>query len=273
MQHGKRLCSHCIKQHDSSTSQLVQESVRNKAKKWIEGSDSREVTCDSHKLALKWSTGEGTSRKDIVESLPTDLSLVRKLSLTHMASCSYVNSGSTHNDRFTEGNLLSCAVGMNSEKNLENFGLKSSSGGKCSYGSVVASASKTLNMGDPDSLAKDKSSKVLVGSLSQAKGTTSLLTFSRRSKRKRDADSNNAERKLPVGEKSCLLVTKLNNSSHGITSSSDATSQKGFSVDHSADLRLPWKGPNSNMRHLSCHTQEQVCFFPSLESLLGRLLE
>lgn len=237
--------------------------------KWIEESDSRQVTSDTHKLALTWSPGEGTSRKDMVESLPTDLSLVRKFSHIQLASCSYANSRSTHIDRFAEGNLLSCTVAMNSEKNLENFGLKSSFGGKDSFDSVVASASKTLNMEDPDSLAKDKSSKVYVDSLSQAKGTTSLLTFSRRSKRKRDAGSTDAERKLQVEEKSCSLVTKFNNSSHGITCSFDATSQKRFSVDHSPGLKLPGEGPNTSMRHLSCHTQDQVSFFPSLESLLA----
>lgn len=272
MQHGKRLCSSCIKEHDSSTSQLVQESGRNKAKKQVEGSDTREVTCDSHKLALIRSPGKGTSRKDMVESLPTDLSFVKKFSHIQRGSCSYVNSGSACNDGFAEGNLLSCSVGMNSEKNLETLGLKSSYGRKCSYGCAVTAASKTLNMEGSDSQAKDKSSKVFVDSLTQAKVTTPLLTFSRRSKRKRDVDSTNAERKFLVGQKSSL-ITKLNDSSYGIPCLSEATSQKGFSVAHSADLKLPGEGPNTNMKHLSCHTHDQVCFFPSLERFLGRLLK
>lgn len=256
MQHGKRLCSSCIKEHDSSTSQLVQESGRNKAKKQVEGSDTREVTCDSHKLDLIRSPGKGTSRKDMVEPLPTDLSFVKKFSHIQGGSCSYVNSGSARNDGFAEGNLLSCSVGMNSEKNLETLGLKSSYGRKCSYGCAVTAASKTLNMEGSDSQAKDKSSKVFVDSLTQAKVTTPLLTFSRRSKRKRDVDSTNAERKFLVGQKSSL-ITKLNDSSYGIPCLSEATSQKGFSVAHSADLKLPGEGPNTNMKHLSCHTHDQ----------------
>ncbi|RVW45700.1 hypothetical protein CK203_105147 [Vitis vinifera] len=202
MQHGKRLCSSCIKEHDSSTSQLVQESGRNKAKKQVEGSDTREIY-----LLLRSSVTFREARVHIV------------------------NSGSACNDGFAEGNLLSCSVGMNSEKNLETLGLKSSYGRKCSYGCAVTAASKTLNMEGSDSQAKDKSSKVFVDSLTQAKVTTPLLTFSRRSKRKRDVDSTNAERKFLVGQKSSL-ITKLNDSSYGIPCLSEATSQKGFSVAH-----------------------------------------
>lgn len=238
-------------------------------KKQNKGCDERQVTCDSHKFAVIGIPVDVTARKDMVASLPTDLSLIKKPSHFEKGSCSYMNSGSACNDGFAEGNLHSCSVGINFENSLETLGLKSSSGGKCSYGHTVASASKTLNMENSESQQKDKSSKVFVDSLKQAKVTTPFLTFSRRSKRKRDLDSTNAERKLLVGEKSSSLVSKLSDS-FGVTCSPAATSQKVFLVTHSTDLKLPGEGPNTNMRRLSCHTQDQVCFFPSLDRLLDR---
>ncbi|KAK9291653.1 hypothetical protein L1049_019602 [Liquidambar formosana] len=216
MPRGKRLCLSCIGRQDSSASQPIRESSRLKAKKNIEGSDMRQMTLRSHKLILMKSPSEGASEEKR-GFFSTGLSSERKSSNIEIASCSYMNSGSPCNDGRTERSVASQSVVMDTKKSLEFVGTKTSSEINCSSRCTGASVLKTSNLESTDSLSKDKCIDICRDALLQTKLTTPLITFSRRFKRKKDADGIDTQSKLLVEGKYNSLVTKLGNSGYGTT--------------------------------------------------------
>uniref|UniRef100_A0A5B7C4V4 Myb-like domain-containing protein n=1 Tax=Davidia involucrata TaxID=16924 RepID=A0A5B7C4V4_DAVIN len=240
---GKRLCTGCIKQQDSSISLQVRKSNRLNETKHTEESVMRQVTPHSHTF-LMGSPGEGSPHKDSGGPFSKDLSSKEKSSHIQVGSCSYVDSGSA----YTEGSLVSRSVEMDTESKSNIVSLKSSFERKCNSECTGASVLKKFNLEETDVSDvpyKDKFSSSSGNALTESKLTTPLITFSRRSKRKKCSDGTDICNSL-VGEKNCSVATQGMNTVYAITCSCETASCKGCSVE------------DPNTRNLFAQDQEKI---------------
>ncbi|KAA8538890.1 hypothetical protein F0562_025582 [Nyssa sinensis] len=247
---GKRFCAGCIKQQDSSISLQVRKSIRQKENKHIEESDMRLMTPHSHTF-LMGSPGEGSPHKDSGGLFSKDLSSKEKSSHIQAGSCSYVDSGSA----YTEGSLVSRSVEMDTESKSNLVSLKPSCERQCNSECTCASVLKKFNSEETDVLFKDKFSSSSVNVLTESKLTGPLITFSRRSKRKKYSEGNDIQSKSLVGEKNYSLATKGMNSVYALACSCETAWCKGCLVDLSKDLKQSGQDPNT--MHLFAQDQEK----------------
>ncbi|XP_031249807.1 uncharacterized protein LOC116107661 isoform X2 [Pistacia vera] len=254
---GKRLCSDCF----VKKSQPVRKSSRLKARKHIQGSNVLQMTVRSQNL------GEGPSRTDTGEWSSVDISSKNKSIDFHNGSCSNVNYSSASDNACSESRLVSQSMGMETAQSLNFIGSKSADESKsslpCDDGS---SMSKTLNLGISTDNFTNLSSDLHV----QRKVTTPLITFSRKNKRKKDLDQADALKDSSPMENSGSLLTRWSNYTRVNTSSSEATSHKGRSIDHSGRMELPGKNPDGG--HLCCN-QDKMNEVQSLDGDARPVLE
>ncbi|KAJ0015008.1 hypothetical protein Pint_21368 [Pistacia integerrima] len=254
---GKRLCSDCF----IKKSQPVRKSSRLKARKHIQGSNVLQMTVRSQNL------GEGPSRTDTGEWSSVDISSKNKSIDFHNGSCSNVNYSSASDNACSESRLVSQSMGMETAQSLNFIGSKSADESKsslpCDDGS---SMSKTLNLG----ISTDNFTNLSGDLHVQRKVTTPLITFSRKNKRKKDLDQADALKDSSPMENSGSLLTRWSNYTRVNTSSSEATSHKGRSIDHSGRMELPGKNPDGG--HLCCN-QDKMNEVQSLDGDARPVLE
>ncbi|KAF8392059.1 hypothetical protein HHK36_022400 [Tetracentron sinense] len=232
---GKRLCSDCIKQDCAkSLHQQVHMSSRQGAEKCIEETETKSIMVYPHKVRLPRNPGEATPKKDTDGSLRTDADASSDMITTYsqIGLCSYMNSGYACRVACIEGSLASQSVEVDSGKKLSSVCLDSSFERKCSSGSTDSSLLKTFHSQNNDSLSNDKSIFLCGAVVPKKKFSTPLITFSRRAKRKKDAESTDIQKKSRSEENKCS------------------------SLDQSASLILLREVPD--MSHLSVQRQDEI---------------
>ncbi|XP_057963426.1 uncharacterized protein LOC131154579 isoform X2 [Malania oleifera] len=125
---------------------------------------------------------------------------------------------------------------------------------KCKSECTGASVMKTLNLVG-DSVSKEMGINLQCEAPTERKLIAPLITFSRRSKRKKDLRGTDIQSKLPPAEKMCPLVSKGSDLSL-LTFSCEATSRKGCLGAHSTALKP--SGEDADMEHLLCLNQENM---------------
>lgn len=194
---------------------------------------------ESTKETSTGNPGGSISEKNNEGSLLTNLSCEEKSSNIHMRS--YMKPGYTCDDGHNEGSSESQLVNKSVGSKSDIVNLKSSTERRCSSECMDASELKKVNSEETDILSEDKSG-LLCGNVVAETRLSPMITFSRRSKRKKNVDGTNIQSKSLVGEDKCTLLTKEVNSAYGTTSTYEAVPGKGCSGDLSTDLKQSGEG-------------------------------
>lgn len=234
--HGKWLCDGCIKlkQHDSLH---ISEVSLLKEKKLIGESNTREVLHSCTQFT--GSPDESSSQKCIEGVLLTDLSSKEKSSHIHVKSCSCVNSGCACDDGYDMGES---ETNMNRKSCLVN--LDSSFGSRCNSQLVGAPAFEETILEETDVGLRDKS-RICGDAVTGTRVMSPLITFSRRSKRKKNVDATDMQNKVVVGDKYCSPVA-----AQGISHAPGIDGSENRSTNSNQSEKDP------NLKHF-CATNEE----------------
>ncbi|POO03017.1 Octamer-binding transcription factor [Trema orientale] len=235
---GTSLCCSYINKQDSSTSPSIETSSILAAKKDIEESNTAQMTISSDKLLMK-SSDECTSKGYLDGVSSSDDCLQNRMCHTQMISTANVNDDVLGDDHYLEGTLVSSLMGATTNATTESAGVKSFFEGKKGFESHdTPLRSETSSLDITDSL--DKDTFILSSDLAEKTQLMApLITFSRRSKRKRNTEGPDTQGKFSLEDRKHSLVTKCSNSACGDTSSSEAAYGKGCFIDHLLELKRP----------------------------------
>ncbi|KAM7532132.1 hypothetical protein LguiB_035542 [Lonicera macranthoides] len=240
---GKKPCIGCVKQQDSPTPLQGRKSSALKGKKLIRESDTEQMTLHSHSNPMA-----GT--------LFNDLSSKEKTGHIYVGCCSYLNSGSAC-DEPNEGISASQTAEIDKGEKIDIARLKSSfqRTGICecirtsvpknvdSEETELLSNAKSgkVNSEDTGFLSKEKSRILCSKTIRETRSASPLITFSRRSKQKKNVDGTDTQTQSLAGEKNCSLATKGSNSMYSTTSMCEEAPCKGCSADFLTDLQRSGK--------------------------------
>ncbi|PON45470.1 Octamer-binding transcription factor [Parasponia andersonii] len=235
---GTSLCCTYINKQDSSTSPSIETSSILAEKKYIEESNTAQMTVSSDKLLMK-SSDECTSKADLDGESSADDCLQNRTCHTQMISTVNGNDDVLGDDHYLKGTLVSSLMGATTNTTTESAGVKSFFEGKKGFESHdIPLRSETSSLDITDSL--DKDTFILSSDLADKTPLMApLITFSRRCKRKRNTEGTDTQGKFSLEDRKHALVTKCSNSACGDTSSSEAAYGKGCSINHVLDLKRP----------------------------------
>lgn len=251
---GKKLCTGCVKQQDSPTPLQGRKSIGLKGKKLIGEPDTEQMTLHSHSNPMA-----GTP-------LFNDLSSKEKTGHIYVGCCSYMNSGSAC-DEPNEGISASQTAEIDKGEKIDIARLKSSFQRRVICECIGTSVPKNVdseetellsnaksgkvNSEETGLLSKEKSSILCSNTVRETRSASPLITFSRRSKRKKNVDGTDTQTQSLAGEKNCSLATKGSNSTYSTTSMCEEAPSKGCSADLLTDLQQSGKDLEKVCRLLS----------------------